>query len=418
MNIYLNGHTVDASSTSYCAIYVTNGANVTINGNGLVKATEGCVLVLNGSSLTVNGGEYLCLDNFIFGTNGNGGNGNNSITINSGTFNGQIKSAGYVACGIYVANSDTVVVNGGTFNITDGCGILARSGNTTINNGVTFNVTGNGSLGKVGDSKVTVPTGEALVWDLKANYPGGTPIINNNTSEDVYVVVDGTYTYANDDASFHAARGVYDNVILTADLNDYVYVNKDMNIFLNGHTIDASSTSYCAIYVAAGANVNIYGPGLVKATEGCALVIEGSSLTINGGDYLCLDNFVFGTNGSAGKGGNSITINGGTFNGQIKSAGYVACGIYVANSDTVVVNGGTFNITNGCGILARSGNTTVSNNVVINATGNGSLGKVGDSQVTVPTGEALVLDLKANYPGGTPTLNNNSSYNVYTVEAE
>ncbi|HAE88390.1 MAG TPA: hypothetical protein DCG79_00795, partial [Clostridiales bacterium] len=113
---------------------------------------------------------------------------------------------------------------------------------------------------------------------------------------------------------------------------------------------------------------------------------------------------------------NKITVNGGVFNGGIQSAGYVACGIYVANSDTVVVNGGTFNVTDGVGILARSGNTTVGADVVFNVTGDGHLGKVGDSKVTVPAGKVLVLDLAAGYPGGEPTLTNNGTYEVQIVE--
>ena len=147
------------------------------------------------------------------------------------------------------------------------------------------------------------------------------------------------------------------------------------------------------------------------------MAFDGSTVVINGGTFTALDNFVVGTNGTAGRGGNTITINAGTFNGGIQTSGFVACGIYVANSDTVVVNGGTFVVTNGVGILARSGSTTVGEDVVFNVTGNGELGKVGDSQVTVPAGAVLVLDLKANYPGGTPTLENHTTYEVYTIEA-
>ncbi|MBO7527809.1 MAG: hypothetical protein J6T74_07980 [Clostridia bacterium] len=409
----LNGHDVVFTNGAGFSVY-TNGV-LTISGNGNVSTSEVCLFAADGGSIIVNGGTYTSTDNFVIGSNGSTGRGGNTFTINAGTFNGQITSAGYVACGIYVANNDTVVVNGGTFNITNGVGILARSGNTTVKADVVFNVSGNGELGKVGDSKVTVPSGEELVLDLKANYPGGVPTINNNTSHDVYVVVDGTYTFANDDASFHAARGVYDNVILTADLSDYLYVTEDMNIYLNGHTIDVSSTGYVAIYVVDGATLTINGDGNVIAREGCVMAFDGSSFVVNGGTYTCTDNFVFGTNGSTGRGNNTITINAGTFNGQITSAGYVACGIYVANNDIVVVNGGTFNITNGVGILARSGNTTVKAGVVFNVSGNGELGKVGDSRVVLPAGEVLVVDYAANYPGGEPTLTNNTAYLVYTV---
>ena len=147
------------------------------------------------------------------------------------------------------------------------------------------------------------------------------------------------------------------------------------------------------------------------------MAFNGSTVIINGGTYTAYDNFVVGTNGTNGLGGNTIVINDGTFNGGIQSTGYVACGIYVANDDTVTVNGGTFYITNGAGILARSGETTVGEDVIFNVTGDGHLGKVGDSQITVPSGEVLVLDLKSAYPGGTPTLNNETEYDVYVINA-
>ncbi|MGN0796777.1 MAG: hypothetical protein ACI4M5_01070, partial [Christensenellales bacterium] len=93
-----------------------------------------------------------------------------------------------------------------------------------------------------------------------------------------------------------------------------------------------------------------------------------------------------------------------------------AGGIYVANDDTVVVNGGTFNIVNGVGIVARSGNTTVNEGVVFNITSDGSItaGQVGDAKIDITIPHELVLDLSANYPGGTPTIINNSGYEIYT----
>ncbi len=122
------------------------------------------------------------------------------------------------------------------------------------------------------------------------------------------------------------------------------------------------------------------------------------------------------TNGSKGQGNNTIEINGGTFNANIQSSGYIACGIYVANSDTVKVNAGTFNVIDGVGILARSGSTVVSDEVVFNITstqGGITSGWVGDKKINIPTGKEVVLDLLANYPGGTPTA---TAKNVYTLE--
>ncbi len=157
--------------------------------------------------------------------------------------------------------------------------------------------------------------------------------------------------------------------------------------------------------------------GEVDAREIAVLAEYAGKVTINGGTFTTKDNFVVGTNGTVGKdvtgkitddhGHNTITINGGVFNGNISSDGYIACGVYVANSDTVNITGGKFNIENGCGILARSGNTTVSDKVAFNFTNteNGiTEGWVGDTKIKLPVNAKIIKDLVAGYPGGTPTV--------------
>lgn len=207
---------------------------------------------------------------------------------------------------------------------------------------------------------------------------------------------------------------------------------------LNGHTIKSSgwvaqvsgsgnqlvitgdgtieSTGNCAVAASDGATI-IIDSGSVKAQEAGVMAFDGSEVIVNGGTFETVDNFVVGTNGSTGRGKNTITINGGVFNGNITSNGYVACGIYVANNDTVVVNGGTFNIHNGVGILARSGNTTVNEGVVINVTSDGTItsGKIGDSTVDITIPKYIVKDERAGYPGGAPTVTNNTSYEVFLI---
>lgn len=122
-----------------------------------------------GATVTINDGVFKGIDNAVVIFNGTDRTGaSNEITINGGTFNGQIKSEGYVACGIYAPWNDNITVNGGIFNITGGAGIVARAGNVTVNGGE-FNTTGN-VTGKVGDSRVVVPCA-ALVFDSAAKYP-------------------------------------------------------------------------------------------------------------------------------------------------------------------------------------------------------------------------------------------------------
>lgn len=165
-----------------------------------------------------------------------------------------------------------------------------------------------------------------------------------------------------------------------------------------------------------GGIVTING-GNFHASEYCVYSYAKGDTIINGGTFTSDNNAVIGTYGEKGFGGNTITINGGTFNGNIKEEGYIACGIYLANKDTLVVNGGTFNITNGVGILVRSGKATIGKDVVIN-TNNKQLttasGKVGDSNVKINVSLEIVIDKKSGYPGGDPVIEKNESkYDVF-----
>ena len=92
------------------------------------------------------------------------------LTVNGGTFNGAIKTSGYIAGGIYSPWKDVWTLNGGIFNVTNGCGICARAGHVTIGENVVFNVTGT-TAGWVGDKKTSVPCA-AIIYDESANYPG------------------------------------------------------------------------------------------------------------------------------------------------------------------------------------------------------------------------------------------------------
>ena len=426
VTIDLNGHNITFSSWGF---EVRNGATLTFNGNGTVTAVEAALYAQYAGNLVINGGTYTSTENFVIGTNGSTGRGNNTITINGGIFNGSMSAdgvaAGYIACGIYVANSDTVTINAGTFNITDGVGIVARSGNSTVGENVVFNMLGDNEIsGIVGDAnQPAIASGYPIVWDFVAGYPGGVPALTNNTD---YLVIK-LYKEDNTEKSTRFVKTAADltastgDVILAADIDmgdsDITYTS-DVTIDLNGHNITFASWGF---EVRNGATLTFNGNGTVTAVEAALYAQRGGNLVVNGGTYTSTENFVIGTHGSEGRGNNTITINAGTFNGSMSADGvahgYIACGIYVANSDTVTINGGTFNITDGVGIVARSGNTTIGADVVFNMLGdNETSGIVGDAnQPVLHSGRALILDLVANYPGGVPTLVNNSTNALYTI---
>jgi hypothetical protein len=152
---------------------VGEGSKITFDG-GELTAVEGGIGAFDKGEIVINGGKIKGTDNFPVFTNGSAGRGGNTITINGGEFEGNITSAGYESCCVYIANNDTLVVNGGKFVSTDGCGILMRAGNVTINDCEIIagkKDSDSHSPGFVGDNK-TAMSASAVIYHESANYPG------------------------------------------------------------------------------------------------------------------------------------------------------------------------------------------------------------------------------------------------------
>lgn len=125
-----------------------------------------------------------------------------------------------------------------------------------------------------------------------------------------------------------------------------------------------------------------------------------TEVVINGGEFTSLDNGVVMGNGTTASGAPcKIKINGGVYNCNIKTAGYIACAIYNPNFDEIEIDGATFNITDGCCICSRAGKVTIKNSVINMKYTDKVLetGKVGDSRVVVPC-VPFVFDEAAAYP--------------------
>ena len=239
----------------------------------------------------------------------------------------------------------------------------------------------------------------------------------------------GDTTYSTLQAAITAAGQTATTIVLQNNTTESVKIPKGANITLdlNGHTIQTADNSGNDAIVNLGAltvkdsktggkiiskhNSGIgIGPNSTTTVEYAEITgregaiggwneTVGATVTINDGVFTGEDNAVVIFNGSNRSGAaNEITINGGTFNGEIKSVsqGYIACGIYAPWEDNITVTGGKFNIEDGAGIVARGGTVTVTGGEFI--TKGSRNGYVGDSKNTVPSA-ALVFDSKANYPG-------------------
>ena len=221
------------------------------------------------------------------------------------------------------------------------------------------------------------------------------------------------------------------NTEITLDLNGYSITSAGQVIMNNGIlTITDTkgggkiiSTGNTAVGVGDNSKTTIK-TAIIESVEGAVITgyATGATINIEDGIFSASDNAVVAGNGNrtneAGAErtvGNTINISGGTFNGQIKTPTYVACGIYAPWKDTIKVTGGTFNITGGAGIVARAGSVSVSN-ATINTTGNAT-GKVGDSRVVVPC-SAIVFDSEAAYPALTNTSAISVESGTFTSEAD
>lgn len=438
------------------AIGVGNDSVTTIE-YANVEAVEGAVITgkATGATITIEDGVFSTSDNAVIAGNGTKREGNaNVITINGGTFTGNIKSTGYIACGIYAPWKDIITVNDGNFTVNNGIGIVARAGQVTVNGG-TFTCTGS-AKGGVGDKKFDMDAAQCVYFD--ASNPAY-PAYNSETD---YIKLQGGKFSS--DVSAYVAKGYVQNengtveqlgetnavakvgntyyktlsaavavaqsgatVKLLANINGQTVIPADKNIVLdlNGKTMthtgttlynsgtlvvkdssaDKSGKIVSTGNVGIGVNHNSTTTieyANIQAQEGAVITgyATGATITIEDGVFTALDNAVVAGNGNKTDkntegtpervNANKITINGGTFTGNIQSSGYIACGIYAPWKDIITVNGGDFTVNNGIGIVARAGQVTVNGGRFIC---NGSAkGKVGDKKFDMDAAQILYFD--------------------------
>ena len=167
----VNGGSYTTTRAGQVMTAMGEGSVLTLN-NVNLHGQETAAMAFDGATLNINGGEYETVDNFVVGTNGTTGRGKNTINIKNVKLNAHIASAGYEACGIYVANDDIVTIDGNTkINVDGGCGILMRAGTVTVKSGVQIITTAAAEPGWVGDNKVKMSQA-GIIYHEAANYPG------------------------------------------------------------------------------------------------------------------------------------------------------------------------------------------------------------------------------------------------------
>lgn len=180
-----------------------------------------------------------------------------------------------------------------------------------------------------------------------------------------------------------------------------IVVQNGGSLTLDGATV--ISTGSNAIGATGEGSIITINSGDISAQEYGVILTDGADAVINGGYIVGNDNFAVGGNGSKRlKDADhdqlpiNVTINGGRFEGQIQSPGYIATAIYWPNAGTLTINGGE--ILGQAGIVQRAGNIIINEGAKITANGEADLlGKAGDSRIVVGP-HAIVVDKESNYP--------------------
>lgn len=220
-------------------------------------------------------------------------------------------------------------------------------------------------------SNISVPAGKKVTLDLGGN-SARTILAEGEGSE--ITIKNGSVISGSGAAAIAVSDGakaiIEDGAVITGTRNNGVEIGANSEVVVNG--------------------------GQVGAQEAGIYTMGNSTLTINGGIISCVDNGGVMANGTAGKGGNTIIMNGGRIEGHIKSTGYLACGVYLPNDDTFIMNGGEI-ISDGVGIVLRGGKAIINAGIVEGNGASGVKGKVGDSRVVVGP-YAIVYDSESAYP--------------------
>ena len=431
--------------------------------NVTATAQEMCVAVWKDTNVTIEDCIFTSKDNGVIMDNGSAELGNNTVVIRGTTLNAHIKTSGYIACGIYHANSGTWTIGANSegknsvINVYSGAGIVARSGDFVIEKGVTINhsKTEHPDLteGKVGDAKINIVIPVDIYRDLAANYPGGKPnVITNNSS--IYQALQTQFECVDDEGYYYTS---FEKLIAELSGDTTITLLKDItlqeklsispektcNIVLDlgEHSINGAMTSGSMIHVK-GCNLTITNGNIVSANAGVGVIrVQGregadsastmtdpvavptslkldATLNITSKSYCLL---IFGSGAvvetSANLTNNSTEANvpaviqtNGNKGSEIGSltinGGTIThntdVAMYLPAAGNYTINGGTISGTTA--VYVKSGVLTI-NGGTLKATAN-KADFAHNGNGCYYTGDALVIEA-CNYPGGVPTANIN-----------
>lgn len=367
-NTVINGGTFTNTSAEGYGVYIFKNSNTTINGGAFTAG--GWVICgwsqTSNATVTITKGTFTSTGNAVLSGNGTAGANGNTWTIKGGTFNANATiedTDGYLACAIYAPNDDTWTISGGTFNVKDGVAVCQRAGTVEIKGG-TFNVTGDGTKGKVGDSRVVIPSGSAVVYDSESNYPA-------QSSEDATTISSGTFNTKQDPiAMVKANDSDPDRVTVTGgtfagDASDYV----DLTDVLVVYTDTQGKTTYYKSNPLGSCSSGTY--KLLKDITTTSYInpgIFGSDVTVDLNGHKFTSSSTRGYAVLASRNGDyKMTIKKGTINYTNASSDYAAVQYQGKNNNLTIENVTINSAVAGVAMLSENQNLTIKNST-INAT--------------------------------------------------
>lgn len=325
-----------------------------------IQAKEGAVITsyATDATITIKDGVFTALDNAVVAGNGSPRDGNaNVITINGGTFTGNIKSAGYIACGIYAPWKDIITVNGGNFTVNNGIGIVARAGQVTVNGG-TFTCTGS-AKGGVGDKKFDMDAAQCVYFDASnPAYPA------YNSATDYIKLQGGTFS---SDVSKYCEKNYYteqneDNTYTVKSLKDvavaqigdtYYKTLAEAVSAANNNTVTLLKDTAEDVVIPADKMLTIDLAGHKLTNVNSHTIFNKGTLTINGNKGT-VDNVTHGKVAVYNIG--TVSLNGGTYD-RSKEDGTKDSNTYytLLNHGTMTVRNVTVNNKGGYSSLFENG---------------------------------------------------------------
>ena len=389
-------------STGNVGVGVSHNSTTTIE-YANIEAPEGAVITsyATGATIIIKDGIFSASDNAVIAGNGNNTDDKavnkpvrvtpNKINILGGTFTGNIKTNGYIACGIYAPWKDIITVSGGNFIVNNGIGIVARAGQVTVTGG-SFICNGT-AKGKVGDKNFDMDAAQAVYFDASdPAYPaynsetdyikllGGTfsSDVTNYVAEN-YACVQDNNTYTVKPLSEVAVAKIGDTLYATlsdaitaSQSNDTITLLKDittgmitvasdktLTLNTNGKTITNSQGAYAINNLG---TLTINGGGkIIRENAGNSAIRTIGTLTLENVTIETSDNKIavkvdengIGTkgiltvnegtvltaiNGQAIQAWGDVTVNGGTMNGDV-----AAWSVKNWNTGNIVIKNGTVN---------------------------------------------------------------------------